>query len=88
MAVVDLGKCGDRRFDVGDQVDDQWDEIAPFRELAELFACRRNGMMECRANGTESCITLGLCQSAEFAVAELGRCAIISTAQDAGVAQW
>ena len=42
FTVVDLGKSGDRRLDVRDQIDNQRDEIAALGELAELVARRRH----------------------------------------------
>jgi hypothetical protein len=46
LAVVDLGESRNRRLHVCDKIDNQRDEIAAFRELAELVVRRRNGLFD------------------------------------------
>src|SRR5438874_2891923 len=51
LAVVDLGKGRDRRLDIGDKIDNHRDEIAAFRELAELVAAAGDGRFDCCSSG-------------------------------------
>ncbi len=46
IPVVDLGKSGDWRLDVRDEIDNQRNEIAALGEFAELLASRRNRMLD------------------------------------------
>ena len=46
IAVVDLGKSGDWRLGIRDQIDNQRNEIAAPGEFAELLASRRNRMLD------------------------------------------
>ncbi len=46
IPVVDLGKSGDWRLDIRDEIDNQRNEIAALGEFAELLASRRNRMLD------------------------------------------
>ncbi len=46
LPIVNLGKGGDRSFDVGDKIDPQGDEVSALREAAEFVARWSNGVME------------------------------------------
>jgi len=46
IPVVDLGKSGDWRLGIRDQIDNQRNEIAALGEFAELLASRRNRMLD------------------------------------------